>query len=218
MDAFASSTSALKNNVNWAKINALPYVLDAAVPTSVLFGQSKINWVGNRKCRDPGAFFGPTGLDAIVFAYRKKSGNPATDNRFVLFMRSSATAPLSSVVHTIGVTGNTTGLLVGACNRLYVTPFLFQSFRTDGSGEARWTASGAYQPQAVGVRVWFQAGWANSKTKGLSLTNAVWLALPQQPPATLERRALWAFSASATTSALAPSNTPHDLPVIRYGQ
>ena len=68
----------------------------------------------------------------------------------------------------------------------------------------------------VNVPLWFQAAWTNSKTKGLELTNAVALRVPIQPPATQQRRALWAFSASATASVLAPSNRASDLPVILY--
>ncbi len=73
----------------------------------------------------------------------------------------------------------------------------------------------AYQPQIVGVPVWYQAAWTDSRTKAFSLTNAVWSQLPQQPPATLERRFLSALKANATTGT-PPSHRPGDLPVILY--
>ena len=38
----------------------------------------------------------------------------------------------------------------------------------------------AYQPQIVGVPVWYLAAWTDSRTKAFSLTNAVWSQLPQQ--------------------------------------
>jgi len=206
----------LKNNANWAKINAQPYALDAGVLGSILFGQAKVTWVGNRKCKDPGSFFGPTGLDALMVAYRKQAGLPALNNKFVLNMQSNSTAPLSSVLHAIGVTGDQKGLWVGACNRLHMTPVLIRSLFADGSGHARWSVSATYQSQLVNVPLWFQGAWTNSKTKGLELTNAVALRVPIQPPATQQRRALWAFSASATASASPPSNRAQDLPVIQY--
>ena len=171
------------------------------------------------------ATWAPATLFAQAFNYSPSYFSESLRGKFEFYLQSVYTAPSQPVIQAIGL-GGTTGVDIGAkCNRLYVDfnrPVLLLVATAYGRG-----GNGRSGPWRVpwhkafeGVNLFIQAAWTDSKSKQLSLTQALRLRLPWGLPPAEEPRFKTVYNrdpdSSSTRFGIANS-VGNYFPFTRYG-
>ncbi len=172
---FAGGT--LDNSTTWNAGSLHSYYLDGisgshhAVSTSRFFGSTG--------CKDGSQ---QNGAVQRLYVLSHAKSSPAYPNQFSHYQESYNTAPRMRVLQGIGISGSSTGTEVGTCNRLHILPLATFALVADTDGYTRMSLGSApYSSSVVGLKIWAQTAWADSRTNGLKLTNAAQATVVAQP-------------------------------------
>ena len=150
--------------------------------------------------------------------YAKSANSAQTSNKFYFDMTSVFTAPNAPVVQVLGILGTNNGINIGTCNNLYFNWFLHIVQGKAGGATSFLETKFGYLPfdsKAVGFTIWAQSAWADSKTNGFRLTQAISFKVPVQPPSMTPRTVLYDYR-PANRTALSMSNSQYWNPVVQY--
>ena len=177
---FQFSGGVADNNVSWVggTPKGFEYYLDS-MPEAMWRGSG-----ANQSFPGKGSKSSTPCYDSAFKSSTKGKGNAASLNislssgtTIELGIRSYYTSQKSPVIYALGVAGNTAGLDIGTgCTRLYIdfakpTALLFLPAPNNKSAYASLTLRAKQQTWMK--EFWVQAGWADSTTQKLLLTNAV---------------------------------------------
>ncbi len=198
----------LANNASWStSFLGQAYVLDAIeIALGRVGSPTQYRWKG---CVDPAAAgyrdYAECWPHFVTFG--KVTGSKVTSNKHYLRSISYGTAPYAPIVHAIGLKGQAKAVTFpGAsspCNKLHLdvsgrSPVLYVFGRTRGDYFGGVDRYFPYTPGAVGVTIWTQAAWNDSKTKAFTLTGAGKTTVPRQPQWSL-KRVFYGRSSTSTT-------------------
>ena len=198
----------------WSAGTLLSYYLDGVSETA--YHVAKTAYFGNSNCRDSAQV---NGAIQRLYLQSHASTSTAYPNRFYHYQESFGTAPGGVVFQAIGITGSASGIPLGSCNDLHVTPLAVLRGLADGFGYARTSlGTAAYDPRVVGYSLHAQSAWSDSVTGALRLTNAAVATIAEQPaPRTFHS------SIVTTTSEISPLTTAtgwfvgrRSVPLARY--
>ncbi|MHC4921131.1 MAG: hypothetical protein ACYTKC_16255 [Planctomycetota bacterium] len=205
----------LENNGIWPATSTQPYNFDGAFLPG--FGSGRTTPVGPVSCKDTGLNIAADSWLSVL-AYGDDPRNPTATNKFFASMYTTGAPKGTKVVHGLGVTGSTTGVDIGSCNRLFVNPqILFHGTSTDQT-QGIWNNLIGYFPydaKLVGLKLWAQGAWNDSRTGVLKLTRACHTIVPQKPQVAVSRRHLWHFDPNSATGFLSISGLDR-MPVVQY--
>ncbi|MHC4515855.1 MAG: hypothetical protein ACYTGW_16985 [Planctomycetota bacterium] len=217
----------MANKAAWKQTSPLPipipsilhrYQLDSAntVTSAPLLRQAGVTLYGSNSCLDS-AHANPAMVIPDLRTYSKAAVNAANADSFLFELRSYFTSPNKTAMHALGLQGSSTGINVGACNKLHLTPLVIYLPKASGITSAARTNFGniPYDARAAGLTLWTQAAWADSSTGRLSLTKAASVVVPVQPPAVSRRFMLYHWTATWPTGT-GPSNHSSVNPIIQY--
>ena len=209
----------LSNGVTWRTNSFRAYYLDAAnVVTLPDYYPSTTTLHGNQNCRDSSQSAVGGIMTVDLRSYAKTGSNASRQGKFFFEMGSYFTALNKPVIQALSVFGNAAGQNVGTCNSLYLKTLLALFGGTAGPPTAIKTTTLPlipYSAKAVGVSIWVQSAWADSKTGGLKLTQAVEAKIVAQPPSQTPRVMLWYYNPTRATG-IGPSSFYVYNPVVQY--
>jgi len=180
---FTFQGGTLANSMSWGSA-AIFYYLDSANQGTKT--GMRLRFLGSASCKDSSQ------TSAALCRIGAEVSATGNGNSVTFSLGSQWTAPNKPVIKAIGVVGSTVGTDIGACNRLYTTPF-FYDFQTALPGfgfsftffpPLRWNTSFA------GITLWSQAAWDDSKSKVFRLTRASRGRIPTQPMVSTKLRAV----------------------------
>ena len=135
-----------------------------------------------------------------LYLHSHSISSPVHPNRIYHYQESYETAASAPVIQAIGINGSQAGTPVGACNNLHITPLVILPAIADRDGYTRISlGTASYNPLYVGLSLWSQTAWADSRTAALRLTNAARATVMAQPPPLG-----WRSMTIATTNQQAP--------------
>ncbi|MHC4078560.1 MAG: hypothetical protein ACYST0_09005, partial [Planctomycetota bacterium] len=184
-------------NLPWGGASYKSYYLDSASVATSFSGAL--------------TYFGGTCMDSAQTrtAYTSVSvatyalNHPTATNRGKLSFSyfSGYTAPSAPVIGVLAAGGNTAGVDLGACNKLYLDltkPSLYTVAKA-GSGSAFYfgpTTLVAWKAGFAGKEIWGQTAWSDSKTAAFTLTRARRGIIPSGLPPTIKRGMVWHYDKS----------------------
>jgi hypothetical protein len=204
----------LRGGVGWSTGSLRSYYLDGVSGSHQAVSVS--TYFGSTACRDSSQ---QNGAVQRLYVESHAGSSPTHPNQFSHYQESYNTARLAPVLQGIGITGDSTGVATGTCNRLHVAPLVMSTQVADGDGYARMSLGTApYDSTLVGRSIWAQSAWTDSETRTLKLTNAAQATIMAQPPP-LPWRSLIATTTNHGTPLASEVGTVYDstyVPLHRY--
>lgn len=219
----------LANNAAWTGTNT-SYRFDGAIIVTSM-GTGAARFPSNATCNDSAITGTSTSTAAQMvtqFNQYSRAFTGPRNNTIEVPIYSRYTAPNSTVIHGVGLAAlnNGIGVPIGfGCNNLILdTSAFIQLLQTTGglprAESTRVTASAPRTPVTLGVDVWMQGVWADSKTGTASLTTASRARAPNLGMTeTLPKKAMiWSASTTALTGSRTGDASWTSFPLTFYAQ
>ncbi len=189
----------------WPAGSLLTYHLDGVSSQDPALGEQ--SHVGDFSCRDPRQ---QQAAAQRLFLWSHSQNHPEFPAQIRHQQALYHAAPLAPVLHALALQGNSSGIDLGACNKLFIQPLILQSSISDAQGFSQWSLGSAeYQPSYVGLEFWAQSAWEDSLNSALRLSPATRSSIPPRP-----EEPSWKMRMLTTTSQTLPLNSPNG---VLYG-